>query len=115
MSVTGFDRLRPRTPRAETPAVSTHDSEGKRALFSAAEAAPPIGGAIVVECSRCDEVTALTPAAALRVAFPAVHLSVGVSVGDRDHTIGLFRGRHGSLLRCPACGRVAWTRVTLRV
>lgn len=113
MTVSRFDRLRPRT--APAPAPATPDSEGKRALFSSTDVARPTGS-ILIECSRCGEVTALTPTAALRAAFPALHLSVVVGHGDRETTIGLLRRRrHGSWLRCPSCGHGSWVRVTVRV
>jgi len=114
----GFDRLRQRQPGAEpTPLASSiaTDAQGKRALFSSIEHERPVGAGITIECSRCGETTRLTPAAALRAAFPAVHLSVVVGRGDHESTLGLIRRRYGSWLRCPACGRGAWTRVTVRV
>jgi hypothetical protein len=113
VTVSRFDRVRPRTAPAD-PGQS-HDAEGKRALFSSTDAARPSGG-ILIECSRCERVTSLTPAAALRAAFPALHLAVVVGHGERETTIGLLRGRrYGSLMRCPACGHGAWARVTVRV
>lgn len=118
MTTREFDRLRPRQPAAEPSPVATStavDAEGKRALFSSIEHERPTGAGITIECSRCGETTRLTPAAALRAAFPAFHLSVVLGRGDRESTLGLIRRRHGSWLRCPACGRGAWTRVTVRV
>jgi len=118
MSTQGFDRLRPRQPGAEPVPVASPiqaDAEGKRALFSSIENERPAGAGIAIECSRCGETTRLTPAAALRAAFPAFHLSVVVGRGDKESTLGLVRRRYGSWLRCPACGRGAWTRVTIRV
>ena len=113
MTVSRFDRVRPRTAPPEP--APTHDSEGKRALFSSTDVARP-GGSILIECSRCGQVTALTPAAALRAAFPALHLSLVVGHGERETTIGLLRRRrHGSWLRCPSCGHGSWVRVTVRV
>ena len=118
MSTGGFDRLRPRQPGAEPSPVARStaiDAEGKRALFSSIEHDRPAGAGITIECSRCGETTRLTPAAALRAAFPAIHLSVVLGRGDRMSTLGLIRRQYGSWLRCPACGRGAWTRVTVRV
>jgi uncharacterized protein (DUF983 family) len=118
VSTSGFDRLRPRQPEAEPSPVATAlapDTEGKRALFSSIEHERPSGAGITIECSRCGETTRLTPAAALRAAFPAIHLSIVVGRGDHESTLGLVRRQHGSWLRCPACGRGAWTRVTVRV
>jgi ribosomal protein L37E len=121
MTASRFDRLRPRTADAETLTPTQHDVEGKRALFSSTEAAPaesagvPTGAGIAIDCSRCGRHTLLTPAAALRAAFPALHLSVGVRRGERETTFGLIRRQHGSWLRCPACGRGSWVRVTVRL
>jgi hypothetical protein len=107
-----FDRVRPRTE--PTDPAPTLDAEGKRALFSSTELSRPSGG-ILVDCARCSETTALTPAAALRL-FPALHLSVVVGHGERQTAVGLLRRRgYGSWLRCPACGQRSWTRVTIRV
>jgi hypothetical protein len=118
MSAGGFDRLRPRQPDLDpsaAPVAVMPDSEGKRALFSSLDHERPAGAGITIECSRCGETTQLTPAAALRATFPALHLSVVVGRGDHESTIGIVKRRHGSWLRCPACGRGAWTRVTVRV
>jgi predicted RNA-binding Zn-ribbon protein involved in translation (DUF1610 family) len=119
MTAGGFDRLRPRSAAAESmtaPAPTIADTEGKRALFSSAETVRPTGAGISVECARCGETTRLTAASALRLAFPAIHLSVVIDRAGSESTLGLVRGRrHGSWLRCPACGRGAWTRVTIRV
>ena len=113
MTASRFDRVRPRTAAAEPPA--THDSEGKRALFSSSDTMRPTGS-IIIECSRCHQVTALTRMAALRAAFPALHLSFVVGHGERETTLGLLRRRrHGSWLRCPSCGQGSWVRMTVRV
>jgi uncharacterized C2H2 Zn-finger protein len=113
MTASRFDRLRPRTEPSD-PAPSL-DNEGKRALFSSTDVSRQ-GGAIVIDCSRCSQVTTLTPAAAMRAMFPALHLSVVVGRGDRQTSIGVLRRRrYGSWLRCPACGQVSWARVTVRV
>jgi hypothetical protein len=115
VTVSKFDRLRPRTGADAQPAALTPDSEGKRALFSSTDAGSP-SGAILLDCSRCGRVTSLTPTAALRAAFPALHLSVVVGWGSRETTIGLLRrDKPGSWMRCPACGRGAWVRVTVRL
>ena len=116
MTVSRFDRVRPRTAPVESP--QTHDVEGKRALFSSSshEPAPtPARGAVDVECSRCRQTTSLAPPAALRLVFPALHLGLGVRRGSREAMLGLLRRRYPSWLRCPACGHVSWVRVTVRV
>ena len=113
----GFDRIRPRTPAAETPTVRPRDAQGKRALFSATEGERdlPGVGSISVECQRCGERTVLSPMAAVRAAFPSLLLSVDVGHGDRESTVGLFRRRYGAYLRCPACKRPSWARLSVRV
>jgi hypothetical protein len=115
VSANGFDRLRPRAPVAEAPKVAGHDTEGKRALFSSTHGNRPGAGSVVVECARCGQRTVLAPFAALRAAIPSLHFSIGVGRGDDERTLGLVRRRHGSLMRCPACARLAWVRVTVRV
>ena len=121
MTASRFDRLRPRTAAAEPLTPAQHDVEGKRALFSSSDAPAgdsPVsatGSGIAIDCSRCERHTLLSPTAALRAAFPALHLSVGLRRGDRETTLGLIRRRHGSWLRCPACGRGSWVRVTVRL
>ena len=65
---------------------------------------------------RFIQASALTAMAALRAAFPALHLSFAVGHGERETTVGLLRRRrHGSWLRCPSCGHGSWVRVTVRV
>ena len=114
MTVSKFDRVRPRTGDVEPPAAVSSDAEGKRALFSSTDAGTPTG-AIRIDCSRCAQLTALTATSALRAAFPALHLSVAVALADRELTLGLFRRRHGSWMRCPACGQLSWVRLTVRL
>jgi hypothetical protein len=53
--------------------------------------------------------------AAVRAAFPSLLLSVDVGHGDRESTVGLIRRRYGAFLRCPACRRASWARLTVRV
>lgn len=119
----GFDRLRVRGGEAEpghpvTPAATIgRDAEGKRALFSATDpdADVPSIGAVTIDCSRCGERTVMSPVAAARAAFPSLLLSVNVGRGERESTVGLVRRDHGAFLRCPACGRGSWTRLTIRL
>jgi hypothetical protein len=110
-----FDRVRPRAVPAEPAVTTVRDAEGKRALFSTTEGDLPGVGSVTIECSRCGERTVLSPMAAMRVAFPSFNVSIGVGHGDRESTIGLVRRHHGSFLRCPACRRAAWARITVRV
>ena len=118
-NVTGFDRVRTRVPSADHPVPSSHDTQGKRALFSSStpEAElPGPAGSVSVECSRCGDRTALSPAAAMRATFPSLLLSIGVGRGDKESPIGVLRRRrYGAFLRCPACGRGSWTRLTVRL
>ncbi len=96
-----FDRVRPRTGSAATrPAatqVAPHDSQGKRALFSAGDDRPA-PGTVVVECSACGASTAMSPLAGIRAMVPSLH-------------VWPLRRHHPSYLRCPACGHFAWSRV----
>jgi hypothetical protein len=118
-----FDRLRVRAGEAEpghplppAPTVG-RDAEGKRALFSATdpEADVPSIGAVTIDCSRCGERTVMSPVAAALAAFPSLLLSVTVGRGERESTVGVVRREHGAFLRCPACGRGSWTRLTIRL
>ena len=118
-----FDRLRVRAGDAEpghplprTTSVG-RDAEGKRALFSATdpESELPIVGSVVIDCSRCGERTQMSPVAAVWAAFPSFLLSVTIGRGERESTLGLFRKDHGAFMRCPACGRGSWTRLTIRL
>ncbi|HET6817464.1 MAG TPA: hypothetical protein VFH66_09610 [Mycobacteriales bacterium] len=113
----GFDRIRPRTPSLDTASAQPRDAQGKRALFSATEGERdlPGVGSISVDCQRCGERTVLSPMAAVRAAFPSLLLSVDVGHGDRESTVGLFRRRYGAYLRCPACKRLSWARLSVRV
>lgn len=114
MSVNRFDRLRPRPAAAEPARAVARDSEGKRALFSSTHGDDrPGAGSVVVECARCGQRTVLAPLAALRAAIPSLHLAIGVGRGDNESTLGLVRRKHASLMRCPACGRASWVRVTV--
>ena len=103
----GFDRLRPHQPvgqrdQAETPATMIgRDAHGKRALYSGTRPAPAAAG-VEVTCSRCRRTSTVGLGRAVRVLTPSVHLP-------------LLRGGHPSLLRCPACGKISWVRLSLRV
>jgi len=110
-----FDRVRPRTTVVEAPSTTTRDAEGKRALFSSTEGDLPSAGSVTIECSRCEQRSVLSPSAAMRAAFPSLLLSVSVGHGDRESTVGLVRRHHGALMRCPACKRPSWVRVSVRV
>jgi len=121
-----FDRLRVRAGEAEPghPVVASastvaggRDAEGKRALFSATgpEADVPAVGSVTIDCSRCGGQTVMSGFAAVMAAFPSLLLSVVIGRGDKESDVGLLRRRHGAFLRCPACGRGSWTRLTIRL
>ena len=118
-----FDRVRVRDGAAEPghpvtrAATIGRDAEGKRALFSATdpEGDVPSIGAVTVDCSRCEERTVLSPVAAAWAAFPSLLLSVTIGRGERESTVGVVRRDHGAFMRCPACGRGSWTRLTIRL
>jgi hypothetical protein len=94
----------------------SHDTEGKRALFSsAAETASPSVGSAIVECARCDERTVLGPAQALRAALPSLHLGLRVGRGSAVHEASLGGRDYPTYMRCPACRRPSWVRFTIQV
>lgn len=100
----GFDRLRRRTAAAPADPVvlpRPRDAEGRQSLFTPVpvQAAP---GGVVVACSRCGAESVLSAGAFARAALPSLHLPV-------------LRRSHPSLLRCPACRRPAWCRVSVRL
>jgi hypothetical protein len=100
----GLDRVRPRTPQASpaAPATEIRDADGKRALFSVAEAEPvPAFGSVTIECSSCHERSVLSPAQGIRAAIPSLHLP-------------FIRKPHPSWLKCPACGHISWVRVAVQ-
>jgi hypothetical protein len=87
-----------KTPEAVLPAEP--DPLGKMALFSGDEPRRPLG-TLVVECSSCKRETPVSGVALLRSALPfSLHLP-------------LVR-RFSSYMRCPACGRRTWLRITWR-
>jgi hypothetical protein len=115
-SSSGFDRVRPRSPRPvhAAPGVG-HDAEGKRALFSSTEASAPGMGSALVECSRCDESTVLSLARAMRAALPSLHLGFRIGRGQDVRSFSVLRHDYPSYMRCPACGRPSWVRFTIQV
>ncbi|WP_237702989.1 MULTISPECIES: hypothetical protein [Protofrankia] len=110
----GFDRLRPRSAaqpppaaheRFATPVTVGRDVHGKRALYSGGRPGTPVtpvASGLDVMCSRCGQTTTLRPREAVALLIPSVHVPVP-------------RLRHRSLVRCPACRRIAWVRIRLRV
>jgi uncharacterized protein with PIN domain len=104
VSANSFDRLRPRHPAAHPQPVdyeTPHDISGKRMLFSAADVTPA-AGSVTVDCSNCGQATVLSPAQALRAALPSLHLPIV----KRDYP---------SWMRCPACARRTWVRLSVHL
>jgi|GEM_PF-3343070 len=107
----GFDRLRPRAGRslaaatpssAPRPGAIGRDTHGKRALYSGEQPPEPHGSGVLVHCSKCAQETTVGAKRALALLVPSLHLPV-------------IRPRYPSLLRCPACRRASWVRLTLSV
>ncbi len=103
---TDFSRIHPLEGNSSEPERSApHDHEGRRALFSPGAALPDevaSTGRVTISCGHCDEETDLSPAEALRLAVPSLHLPF------------LKRG-HGSWMRCPACRRHTWVSVQIHL
>ena len=101
----GFDRLRRRTPDPmdDVPVVTgaIPDTDGKRALFSAAEQRPSFGS-VSLTCSSCGERSVVSARQAMRLAVPSLHLP-------------FVRSAPWSWMRCPACGRRTWVDVTIQL
>src|SRR4051812_9450549 len=103
--MSGLDRVRPRTPEATATAASgeLRDQDGKRALFSLTpETKSTAFGSVTIDCGSCGEQSVLAPLQALRAAIPSFHLI-------------LLRREHPSYLRCPACNKFSWTRVSVQL
>jgi uncharacterized protein with PIN domain len=81
--------------------MEERDPLGRMALFSDPEPDLPPEEHLFVECSSCLKETAVSPLDLVKSAFPlSIHLP-------------LVRKYH-SFMRCPACGRRTWVRVTYR-
>ncbi len=71
------------------------------ALFSEIEPEPPPPGLLWIECSSCLAETPVSPVDLARAALPfSLHLP--------------FVRHFHSLMRCPACSRRTWVRVSIR-
>jgi hypothetical protein len=113
----GFDRVKPREPRhAGQTTASGRDAQGKRALFSSAADGPTSGvGSALIECSRCNEQTAMTLGKAVRAAMPSLHLGIRFGHGDGICSMTVLKRNYPTYMRCPACGRPSWVRLTFQV
>ena len=101
----GLDRVRPRTPEATatTSATELRDQDGKRALFSLTpETKAKAFGSVTIDCAACGEQSVLAPIQAIRAAIPSVHLP-------------FMRREHPSYLKCPACGKFSWARLSVQL
>jgi uncharacterized protein with PIN domain len=98
--VTGPPFRSPNVPDPDDP--TSRDPQGRMALFSSTEPEPeaPHGG-LLIECSSCLTETRVS---AFDVAMAALPLSLHLP----------FVRRYHSFLRCPACGRRAWVRLSFR-
>jgi uncharacterized protein with PIN domain len=77
------------------------DPLGKMALFSEIEPQEPATGWLWIECSSCLKETSVSPLNLVKATLPfSFHLP--------------FRRPYHSFMRCPACGKRTWVRVTLR-
>jgi hypothetical protein len=112
-----FDRVRPRSPRpiSKSTPVEHHDAEGKRALFSSTETTVPGIGSALVECSRCNERTVMGLGKALRACLPSLHLGIRIGHKDDVRTLTVGHRPYPTYMRCPACGRPSWVRLTIQV
>jgi hypothetical protein len=91
----------PRTPGRPRDDMEGRDPLGRMALFSDPEPDPAPEEHLFVVCSSCLKETPVSPFDLVKAAFPmSIHLP-------------LMRKYH-SFMRCPACGRRTWVRVTYR-
>ena len=94
-------RRQPRTPERPRGALDRRDPLGRMALFSDPEPEPPPDEHLFLVCSSCLKETPVTAIDLVKAAFP---LSIHLPLVRRYH----------SFMRCPACGRRTWVRVTYR-
>ncbi len=91
-----FDRIR----RDGVPEASSgRDPLGKQALFSGAEQ-PPSLGSVGLDCQLCHRRTIVSVVRLAQMSLPGVHVPVP-------------RRGYRAWVKCPACGRRTWVRVTL--
>jgi uncharacterized protein with PIN domain len=99
MSDSGFDRLRPRRATTTGVAPLRVDPQGRQSLYSVGDQ-PPAPGAVTVACSSCGAESLVTPRQLVALSLPSVHLPF------------VKRG-HSSWMRCPACDRRTWVKVSI--
>ncbi len=100
----------PRTPSVPDPMddlalvaddePASRDPFGRMALYSSTEPEPDPTQVLVLECSSCLAETRVSPFGLVRAALP---VSVHLPLVKRYH----------SFMRCPACGRWTWLRLTI--
>jgi len=78
------------------------DPLGTRALYSQPQIEPPAFGSVSVDCSRCQ-----------RTSIVGISRAARLLVGSL--TLPMIRGDYPTLLRCPACDRRAWVRLSIRL
>lgn len=78
------------------------DPLGTRALYSHPKIEPPAFGSVCVDCSRCQQTSIVGVSRAVRLLVGSL-------------TLPMIRGDHPTLLRCPACDRRAWVRLSIRL
>lgn len=98
-----FDRIRPRDANAvPTPTPNIlGDTDPRRAFFST-EVPVPALGSVAIECSACKATSVVGMRAALRAAFPSVHLP-------------FIKKDHSSWMQCPACHEHTWVKLSIRL
>jgi hypothetical protein len=96
----------PRVPRSppRAPDLESRDPSGRMALFSSLEPQPepsPIEF-VVIECSSCLKETRTSPLGLARAVVPFALF------------LPLVRS-YPAWVRCPACGRRTWVRLSVRL
>ena len=113
-----FDRVRPRSPRPVSSINPVgHDAQGKRALFSSTgrdrNAWRRVGTRRVLALRRAHRAG---PRQGVRAAMlPSLHLGLRIGHGDDVRSISMLKHDYPTYMRCPACGRPSWVRLTLQV
>lgn len=93
-----LDRV-PRRAGDRPVGAGAPDAQGKQALFSRSERSSG-AGRVSVRCSRCRAATSVGPIRAVRLLVPSLYVPLRA---------------YPSLLRCPACQRISWCRLSLHL